>query len=405
MSVLTIYTNSFPYGNAETFLESEIPILSLHFSNVYIVPFREDGVPRNVPGNVLILSSVQDKKWHLLKMYLVGLISWYLILEIPEIRNELKRISIFKALKYLGFAALTKNRLSKIIPAESSVHYSYWLNFSAFSLALLKREGRIKILISRAHGFDLYEERGEKSLTFIKAATLKYLDRLFLISDHGRNYLIGKFPDFSDKYYLSRLGTSDPEFTNLSQGNSGLTLVSCSAINPNKRVNLILDSLILFSTRFPSVNVKWYHLGSGSDMVEYVEKANSSLKNSSVQCFLPGQLTHSEIINFYKSMPVDLFLTVSANEGIPVSIMEAQSFGIPVIATAVGGIPEIVNETNGLLLSANPSPLEIAEAIYEAFIEKEKWEKKRLYSRRNWEENFNAEKNYNAYAVELLSLV
>ena len=46
-------------------------------------------------------------------------------------------------------------------------------------------------------------------------------------------------------------------------------------------------------------------------------------------------------------MPVDLFLTVSANEGIPVSIMEAQSFGIPVIATDVGGISEIVNNVNG----------------------------------------------------------
>ncbi len=405
MSVLTIYTNSFPFGNAETFLETEIPILSLHFNNVYIVPFKADGAPRNVPGNIQILSPVQDKKWHLFRMYLVGLLSWYLILEIPEIKNELKKISIFKALKYLGFATLTKNRLSKIIPEESSVHYSYWLNFSAFSLALLKREGRIKILISRAHGFDLYEERGEKSLTFIKAATIKNLDRLFLISDHGRNYIFDKYPEFSDKYYLSRLGTSDPEFTNLSKGNTGLTLVSCSAINPNKRINLILDSLILFSTIFPSINVRWYHLGSGSDLVEYVEKANSSLKDSSVQCFLPGQLTHSEIFSFYKSKPVDLFLTVSANEGIPVSIMEAQSFGIPVIATAVGGIPEIVNNINGLLLSANPSPLEIAEAIYGVYLEKEKWGKKRLYSRRNWEENFNAEENYNAFAFELLSLV
>lgn len=140
-------------------------------------------------------------------------------------------------------------------------------------------------------------------------------------------------------------------------------------------------------------------------MVGYVEKADSSLKNSSVRCFLPGQLAPPEIFNFYKSMPVDLFLTVSANEGIPVSIMEAQSFGIPVIATAVGGIPEIVNNINGLLLSANPSPLEIAEAIFKAFSEKEIWGKKRMYSRRNWEENYNAEKNYNAFAAELLSLV
>lgn len=41
---------------------------------------------------------------------------------------------------------------------------------------------------------------------------------------------------------------------------------------------------------------------------------------------------------------------MSDSEGIPVSIMEAMSFGIPVIARNVGGMSEIVNEENGLLL-------------------------------------------------------
>ena len=72
-----------------------------------------------------------------------------------------------------------------------------------------------------------------------------------------------KIPEFSDKYYLSRLGTSDPEFANLLRRKTGITLVSCSAINPNKRINLILDSLVLFNTRYPTINVRWYHLGSG----------------------------------------------------------------------------------------------------------------------------------------------
>jgi hypothetical protein len=210
MSTLTIYSSNFPYGQAETFLGTEISILSLHFEKIYIIPFQSAGEIRSVPGNVIVLSPVQNNKWPSFRMYFAGFLYCSLILKIPELKKELKRISIFKALKYLGYAILTKKRLLKLIPSESSVHYSYWLNFSAFSLALLKREGRIKILISRAHGFDLYEERGEKSLTFIKAATLKNLDRLFLISDHGRNYIFEKFPEFSDRYYLSRLGTSDP---------------------------------------------------------------------------------------------------------------------------------------------------------------------------------------------------
>ena len=58
-----------------------------------------------------------------------------------------------------------------------------------------------------------------------------------------------------------------------------------------------------------------------------------------------------------------MFINVSSTEGIPVSIMEAMSFGIPVIATAVGGTPEIVNNENGYLLSKDPSAKELAEVI------------------------------------------
>ena len=90
MSVLTIYTNSFPYGNAETFLESEIPILSLHFEKIYIIPFQSAGEIRSVPGNVIILSPVQNNKWPSLMMYFAGFFYCSLIFKIPELKKELK---------------------------------------------------------------------------------------------------------------------------------------------------------------------------------------------------------------------------------------------------------------------------------------------------------------------------
>lgn len=46
-----------------------------------------------------------------------------------------------------------------------------------------------------------------------------------------------------------------------------------------------------------------------------------------------------------------MFINVSSSEGLPVSIMEACSFGIPIIATNVGGTAEIVQAgVNGILL-------------------------------------------------------
>ncbi|EHG99154.1 glycosyltransferase, group 1 family protein [Paraprevotella clara YIT 11840] len=46
----------------------------------------------------------------------------------------------------------------------------------------------------------------------------------------------------------------------------------------------------------------------------------------------------------------DVFILPSHNEGLPISILEAMSYGMPVISTPVGGIPEVVNKQNGILV-------------------------------------------------------
>ena len=45
----------------------------------------------------------------------------------------------------------------------------------------------------------------------------------------------------------------------------------------------------------------------------------------------------------------DAFILPSYTEGLPVSILEAMSYGLPILATPVGSIPEVVNESNGIL--------------------------------------------------------
>lgn len=65
---------------------------------------------------------------------------------------------------------------------------------------------------------------------------------------------------------------------------------------------------------------------------------------------------------YHSVMPrIDLLLLPSISEGLPMSIIEAQSLGIPVIATAVGGIPEIVKDgENGIIVERDPKSVSAA---------------------------------------------
>jgi glycosyltransferase involved in cell wall biosynthesis len=62
----------------------------------------------------------------------------------------------------------------------------------------------------------------------------------------------------------------------------------------------------------------------------------------------------------------DLFVLASHHEGLPVTVMEALTLGVPVVATEVGGLPEVVTDgENGFLVTPR-SVLALANAIVHA---------------------------------------
>jgi len=98
-----------------------------------------------------------------------------------------------------------------------------------------------------------------------------------------------------------------------------------------------------------------------------------------------------------------LFVNLSKSEGISQSIMEAISYGIPCIATHVGGTPEIVvNDVSGYLVKPSDSSTTISKVIFNfnKLTNKEKI-KLRKSTRSYWEKMFNSNVNIKKFIKEL----
>ena len=99
--------------------------------------------------------------------------------------------------------------------------------------------------------------------------------------------------------------------------------------------------------------------GDGS-YKEYLKNFVHNNKYDSLVTFL-GNISHDELYIYYNL--ADVLVLPSQGEGIPMVILEALACGTPVVASDVGGIPDlIINQFNGLVLK-DLTPINIAKAI------------------------------------------
>ncbi|MER9025795.1 glycosyltransferase [Mesorhizobium sp. M0815] len=363
---LLLFTIKYPYDHIEPFIGPEMPFLSQSFERISIVPIGGVGAKRKVPENVTVETPLWGSQRSRLTFYLLQLLkfrTWsFFCSELASLPRRQGRFHIAQAYRILLYAmyraALERSpAVKKALDAPSeTVAYSYWGHVPSLAIPLLAQAG-VPCAV-RYHGSDLYEHAAETgAYLYRNARCFPWREKIassaavnLFISEHGLAYFKSKWPGaLTSNFALNRLGVPDSGQTPLRTAeDTSLTIVSCSSVIPLKRVHLIAALVgVLAEHR----KVSWHHFGGG-DLTE----VNAALKNKSrnLHVKLWGQTANSDVMSFYRENHVDVFINLSSSEGIPVSIMEAISFGIPVVATAVGGTSEaVIDGKTGLLVSAD----------------------------------------------------
>ncbi len=89
--------------------------------------------------------------------------------------------------------------------------------------------------------------------------------------------------------------------------------------------------------------------------------AASSERGLGERVRLLGTVPHAELLGMYRDRRADCVVLPSLHEGLSVALVEAMAYGVPVIATAVGGVPELLENGAGVLV-----PPRDADALTEA---------------------------------------
>lgn len=228
---------------------------------------------------------------------------------------------------------------------------------------------------------------------------LQRADKLVFIADYGRRNFLNLHPafDFRKTVYFPN-GINDlPDNGSEDQNIPFKYRLCCTGtINERKGQRLIIEALRQLNQEI----LKDIHVSFVGDgfLRNELERLVVSYGLSG-QVSFKGAIDNSKIDTYLKQ--ADIFILMSYEEGLPISIIEAMRAGLPVISTRVGGIPELVMEKeNGFLL--DPDAMQLADLLQH--LEDFDWKALGYRSRQYFIQKFTFEKMMENYCNMLDSL-
>ncbi|MCD6068715.1 MAG: glycosyl transferase family 1 [Bacteroidetes bacterium] len=382
-----------------TFVVDEVKNLSDRFEKVNVYVF-DNSVSYTFKGNVIVKAfdfktyrTSATLKRHIFTF--LGIVLSELIV-FPKYLLHMKQFQRAVSELLRSFHVMDQLQQVKIVE-KNALYYTYWFNQWATVLVIAKKKKLISSFITRAHGTDLYEYRVPvtKHIPF-RRFQLKNAAHVFSVSETGAKYLSQKYPVYKNKIHTSYLGSED-NGEGFFDPQGIFTIVSCAHVRNIKRIHMIPE--ILMHADFP---VRWIHIGGMAKndptcdmLVKNIAEVETQNKLVSVE--MKGNLLPEQVVDFYKITSVNLFLSVSVTEGLPVSMMEAISYGIPILATDVGGCKEIATNNTGRLIPSDFNTKQVADVIAEIKDSSLNTIQGRKEIREFWRSVFEVQGNFSAF--------
>ncbi len=464
---LVLFTDAYPYGLGETFLHNEIPFTSKAFKEIVIyplyIPNGDRTLCRETPENVIVkepLLSFDHKERE--KLFNAGLFNTApIFFSFKEFfsrkvyrssRNMWLFASYLLTLRaILGNRKRMKEIMSDLIDAPATAYF-YWGDKSALIVPFLKKRLQQQIekrkrkgekctlppFVVRFHGSDVYEEA--KGFLPFREMLYKEVDYAITASRHGENYIRSRYqnqPAHLATYYLGSFDHNrdcpnlfpyndvlhpnvKPASENEPNGPEAFNILSCSNAVEVKRLGIMASAMLFLEHDAELADILkeknishicWTHIGGGPLLEPLkqliAENSGQGEACNSIAYQFKGHLPHDQVIDYYMSHYIDLYLLTSRSEAVPIAIMEALSFGTPVIATDAGGVREmIVPQPQRPFCKLMPLETDgpaLANAIKEWIRDNSK-KNYAIAARKEWEEKWSCTANYTKFAEFLKEL-
>lgn len=398
---IILLTKGYPFGFSEaSFLDEEMSTM-LEKHNIVCTIALNGGIrsdERRYKGESLVYEPSGQKQ----KVTLGLKLKFYVKIVLPFLLKLLPKVITYKTslqdtkhilsqlLKYLDMAIyLEQMRLKE----NADFFYSYWLDHWNVAACVHKVmfNKDVKVL-SRAHRFEVVKETSKLGFFPFHSIQFKYSDKIVFISDTLRKEYNLLYPSYKSKLVYHPLGVnnSNEETDNHQWSNKDeFNVVSISNIKPIKNLELLAHAL-----KNSNLMINWYHFGASKEN----HTLRDILEGTKVTYHNMGFWENEKLQEFLQNSFFHFLMNTSKSEGVPVSMMEAISYGIPIIATDVGGVKEVVTDKSGILVEKDINSSKLTLIVKEALLKYSFLGESRTEVRKFAFNNFNAQNNYTRFA-------